>query len=80
MSFKNCETATGTIKFLGNDLSEGRSREKPNITKFLDNFKKQKAKKQVKQLKNLTQFCPKYIRNLVAKLEHFIGSCRRLQK
>ena len=52
MSSKNCERATETIKFLGNDLSAGISREKTNITKFLDNFKKQKATKQVKQLKN----------------------------
>ena len=48
MSSKNCETATDTIKFLGNDLSAGISREKTNVTKFLDNFEKQKAKKQVK--------------------------------
>ena len=52
MSFKNCETVTNTIKFLGSDLSAGISREKTNVTKFLDNFKKQskKASKTTKKL------------------------------
>ena len=72
LSPENCEIATDTIKFLGNNISaEGISPEKSKITKFLDKFKKPKTTKQVKRLIGFTHFFRNYIPNLGAKLMSF---------
>ena len=69
LSPENCEIATDTIKFLGNNISaEGISPEKSKITKFLDKFKMPKTTKQVKRLIGFTQFFRNYIPNLGEKL------------
>ena len=69
---EKCETATDTMKFLGNNFSgEGISPEKSKITKFLDEFKMPKTTKQVKRLIGFTHFFRIYIPNLVEKLMSF---------